>query len=57
MERKAGRAELRAEYRRRVVFPWWMGLAARCVGLLPLRLSSGLMALPPGKAPLQAQGG
>lgn len=46
-----------AANRRRVVFPWWMGLAASCVGLLPLRLSSWLLSLPPGKAPLQAQGG
>lgn len=41
-----------AANRRRVVFPWWMGVAARCVGRLPPRLSSWLLSLPPGKAPL-----
>ena len=35
--------------RRRVVFPWWVGLAARLVGLLPPRLSGALLSIPPGK--------
>jgi short-subunit dehydrogenase len=35
--------------RRRIVFPWWMGLAARLAGLLPLALTSRLLALAPGK--------
>jgi short-subunit dehydrogenase len=39
--------------RRRVVFPWWMGLAARLVGLLPLGVSARLLGLAPGKAPNQ----
>ena len=34
---------------RRIVFPWWMGLAARIVGLLPLALSSRLLNTVPGK--------
>jgi NAD(P)-dependent dehydrogenase (short-subunit alcohol dehydrogenase family) len=38
--------------RRRVTFPWWMGLAARLVGLLPPRLSGTLLSLSPGKAAL-----
>lgn len=42
-----------ARNRRRVVFPWWMGLAARLAGLLPPRASAWLLALPPGKAPLE----
>ena len=41
-----------AANRRRVVFPWWMGLAARFTGALPLGLSSALLSLPAGKAPL-----
>ncbi len=31
--------------RRRVVFPWWMGLAARATGLLPPRLGAALIAM------------
>ncbi len=38
--------------RRRIVFPWWMGLAARLVGLLPPRLSGALLSIPPGKESL-----
>jgi short-subunit dehydrogenase len=38
--------------RRRVTFPWWMGLAARLVGLLPPRLSGTLLSMSPGKATL-----
>lgn len=41
-----------AHGRRRVVFPWWLGLAARLVGLLPPRLSAALLGRPEGKAPL-----
>ncbi len=35
--------------RRRVVFPWWLGLAARLVGRLPPRLSAALLSRAPGK--------
>ena len=38
--------------RRRVVFPWWMGLAARLVGLLPPRALAALMTVPPAKPAL-----
>lgn len=41
-----------AANKRRLVFPWWMGLAARLVGALPVRVSASLLALPAGKAPL-----
>lgn len=41
-----------ARGRRRVVFPWWLGLAARLVALLPPRLSTALLGVPEGKAPL-----
>lgn len=41
-----------ARGRRRVVFPWWLGLAARLVALLPPRLSTALLGRPEGKAPL-----
>jgi NAD(P)-dependent dehydrogenase (short-subunit alcohol dehydrogenase family) len=41
-----------ARGRRRVVFPWWLGLAARVVGLLPPRLSAAFLGRPEGKAPL-----
>ena len=41
-----------ARGRRRVVFPWWLGLAACVVGLLPRRLSTALLGWPEGKAPL-----
>lgn len=48
---RAARIMLRgiAAGRRRVVFPWWMGVAARIVGLLPPRLSGALLSVPPGK--------
>ncbi len=42
-----------AANRRRVVFPWWMGLAARIMGGLPLRVSSALLSIPAGKEPLR----
>lgn len=35
--------------RRRVVFPWWMGLAARLIGLLPPAVSGAILSIPPGK--------
>jgi NAD(P)-dependent dehydrogenase (short-subunit alcohol dehydrogenase family) len=35
--------------RRRVIFPWWIGAAARLVGLLPPRLSGALLSMSPGK--------
>jgi len=38
-----------ARGRRRIVFPWWMGMAARLVGLLPLALSMRLLNTVPGK--------
>jgi len=38
--------------RRRVAFPWWMGVAAGLVGILPPRWSTALLAVPPGKAAL-----
>ncbi|WP_439578440.1 SDR family NAD(P)-dependent oxidoreductase [Elioraea sp.] len=41
-----------ARGRRRVVFPWWLGLMARLVGLLPPRLSAAVLGRPEGKAPL-----
>jgi short-subunit dehydrogenase len=41
-----------ARGRRRVVFPWWLGFAARLVALLPPRLSTALLGRPEGKAPL-----
>lgn len=37
--------------RRRVVFPWWLAMAARLVGLLPAGLATGLLGTQPGKAP------
>jgi short-subunit dehydrogenase len=48
---RAARIMLRgiAAGRRRVVFPWWMGVAARLVGLMPPRLSGALLAISPGK--------
>lgn len=39
--------------RRRVVFPWWMGLAARLTGLLPPGVSARLLGLAPGKTAQQ----
>jgi NAD(P)-dependent dehydrogenase (short-subunit alcohol dehydrogenase family) len=33
----------------RIAFPWWIAAAARCVGLLPPRLSAALFAASPGK--------
>ncbi len=41
-----------ARGRRRIVFPWWLGLAARSVGLLPARLATALLGSAEGKAPL-----
>jgi NAD(P)-dependent dehydrogenase (short-subunit alcohol dehydrogenase family) len=44
--------------RRRVVFPWWMGLAARLVGLLPPALTARLIARASdgrGKPPLRSR--
>lgn len=38
-----------ARGRRRIMFPWWMGVAARLVGLLPLGVSSRLLNTVPGK--------
>ena len=38
--------------RRRVVFPWWIGLAARVLGVLPVRLSGALLSVPPAKPSL-----
>jgi NAD(P)-dependent dehydrogenase (short-subunit alcohol dehydrogenase family) len=51
---RAARIILRgiAAGRRRVVFPWWMGLAARIVGLLPPRVIGALMSVPPAKPSL-----
>jgi len=48
---RAARIMLRgiAAGRRRVVFPWWMGVAARLAGLLPPRLLGALMSIPPAK--------
>lgn len=48
---RAARIMLRglAAGRRRIVFPWWMGLAARLAGLLPPRLLGALLSIPPGK--------
>ncbi len=43
-----------ARGRARVVFPWWMGLAARIVGLLPF--GQRLMASQPGKGALPDRG-
>jgi NAD(P)-dependent dehydrogenase (short-subunit alcohol dehydrogenase family) len=40
--------------RARIVFPWWMGLAARLAGLLPPRLLAAAMARQRGKPPLRA---
>ena len=37
--------------RRRVVFPWWMGLLARAVGSLPPRLVAALASRTHGKPP------
>jgi NAD(P)-dependent dehydrogenase (short-subunit alcohol dehydrogenase family) len=54
---RAARIMLRglAAGRRRVVFPWWMGIAARLVGLLPPRLSGALLSIPPGKESLTGE--
>ena len=38
-----------ARGRRRIVFPWWMGLAARLMGLLPLAISTRLLNTVAGK--------
>lgn len=52
---RAARIILRAVAagRIRVIFPWWMGLAARIAGLLPPRLVGAVMARLPGKPPAQ----
>ncbi len=42
--------------RRRVVFPFWLGAAARLVGLLPPRLTAMLLAPAGGKAPMPVVG-
>jgi NAD(P)-dependent dehydrogenase (short-subunit alcohol dehydrogenase family) len=42
--------------RRRLVFPWWMGLAARLVGLLPPRLLGAMLSGTRGKPPLRDGG-
>jgi short-subunit dehydrogenase len=54
---RAARIMLRgiAAGRRRVVFPWWMGVAARLFGLLPPRLSGALLSIPPGKEGLPGE--
>ena len=51
---RAARIILRgvAAGRVRVIFPWWMGLAARIGGLVPPRLVGAAMARLPAKAPL-----
>jgi short-subunit dehydrogenase len=38
--------------RRRLIFPWWLGLLARATALLPPRLSASLLSRAPGKAGL-----
>jgi short-subunit dehydrogenase len=52
---RAARIILRnvAAGRIRVIFPWWMGLAARIGGLVPPRLVGAAMARLPAKAPAQ----
>ena len=54
---RAARIMLRgiAAGRRRVVFPWWMGLAARLGGMLPPALVGRLLAAAPGKEKLPIQ--
>lgn len=42
--------------RRRVVFPWWMGVLARLAGLLPPALVGRALALAPGKQALSEPG-
>jgi NAD(P)-dependent dehydrogenase (short-subunit alcohol dehydrogenase family) len=51
---RAARITLRgiAAGRTRVVFPWWMGLAARLAGSLPPRVLAALSRTQPGKAGL-----
>ena len=51
---RAARIILRAVAagRIRVIFPWWMGLAARIGGLVPPRLVGAVMARLPGKEPM-----
>jgi short-subunit dehydrogenase len=39
--------------RRRIVFPWWMGVAARVAGLLPLAVSSRVLGAVEGKEELK----
>jgi NAD(P)-dependent dehydrogenase (short-subunit alcohol dehydrogenase family) len=40
-----------AANRRRIVFPWWMGLAGRIAGLLPPAWAAALLSGQPGKDP------
>jgi short-subunit dehydrogenase len=42
--------------RRRIVFPWWLGLGARLAGLLPPGLTMRLLARAPGKDALPPTG-
>jgi NAD(P)-dependent dehydrogenase (short-subunit alcohol dehydrogenase family) len=55
---RAARIILRgvAAGRIRVIFPWWMGIAARIGGLVPPRLVGLAMARLPAKAPLSGDG-
>ena len=41
-----------AAKQRRIVFPWWIGVAARIIGLLPPRLSGALLSVPSAKPAL-----
>jgi short-subunit dehydrogenase len=52
---RAARIILRgvAAGRRRVVFPWWMGVLARIAGLMPPRIVAAFTSTTPGKAPIQ----
>ena len=52
---RAARIILRgvAARRIRLIFPWWMGLAARLGGLVPPRLIGAMMARLPAKQPLE----
>ena len=55
---RAARIILRglARGKRRMVFPWWMWLAARLAGLLPPALTGRLLAIAPGKDGLPERG-
>lgn len=54
---RAARIILRgiAAGRRRLVFPWWMGVLVRLVGLLPARLLGAVLSVPPGKPSLPSR--